>query len=92
MRRGAVCGVQIAGIKCSSNCIAGEAHRVPIPKTRFTLRANGILDLEHSDLCGPIEVDSIGGARYFITSIDSCSNWVFVHPTKRKSEAALSNF
>lgn len=97
VRRGVVRGVQIAGIMSSTNyngCAAGKAHRVPIPITRSNFRANGILDFIHSDLCRLIEVDSIVGARYFITFIDDRSNgYSYIHLNEsRRSLTALSNF
>ena len=43
------------------------------------------LELVHSDVCGPLElqVESIGGSRYFVTIIDDYSKCVSVH-TKQK--------
>lgn len=41
----------------------------------------------HSDLCGPISVESIGGAKYFITFIDDYSRKMFVYFIKNKSDA-----
>ncbi|CDF39897.1 unnamed protein product [Chondrus crispus] len=43
---------------------------------RSSSRAQNCLDLVHSDVCGPLEVQSIGGSRYFITFVDDHSNWV----------------
>ena len=34
------------------------------------------LELVHSDVCGPLQVESIGGSRYFITFIDDYSRCV----------------
>uniref|UniRef100_A0A2N9J1S8 Integrase catalytic domain-containing protein n=1 Tax=Fagus sylvatica TaxID=28930 RepID=A0A2N9J1S8_FAGSY len=41
-------------------------------------------DLVYSDVCGPIEVESLGGNRYFVTFIDDVSRkaWVYVLKTK----------
>jgi len=38
-----------------------------------------LLDLVHSDFCGPFKVRSHGGALYFVTFIDDYSRkgWVF---------------
>ncbi|CDF39664.1 unnamed protein product [Chondrus crispus] len=60
--------------KCSA-CVYGKANRSVIPKERSSRRAYFCLDLVHSDVCGPLEVQSIGGAKYFITFIDDHSNW-----------------
>ncbi|CDF39891.1 unnamed protein product [Chondrus crispus] len=57
-------------------CVFGKATRSVIPKQRSSSRAQNCLDLVHSDVCGPLEVQSIGGSRYFITFVDDHSNWV----------------
>ncbi len=44
------------------------------------------LDLIHSDVCGPFQVESIGGSRYVVTFIDDYSRCVSVHFIKYKSE------
>ena len=44
------------------------------------------LGLVHSDMCGPMQVDSIGGSRYFVTFIDDYSRCVVVYFIKHKSE------
>ncbi len=37
---------------------------------------NGTLDLVHIDMCGPFNIKSIRGAKYFITFIDDKSKIV----------------
>lgn len=49
-------------------------------------RASELLQLIHSDLCGPMETSSIGGARYYVTFIDDYSRKVSVYFMKSKSE------
>ena len=73
-------------------CAQGKAHRSTIPRQRLSQRANNLLDRVHSDVCGPIEVPSLGGSRYFVTFIDECSNWVTVFLLKRKSEVVKCYF
>eukprot|EP00171_Calliarthron_tuberculosum_P001045 IDg1045t1 len=57
-----------------SGCILGKSHRSPIPK-KSSSRTRAVLDLVHSDVVGPLEVQSIGGSHYFITFIDDHSKW-----------------
>ncbi|KAH9648407.1 hypothetical protein KPL70_025572 [Citrus sinensis] len=45
------------------------------------------LDYIHSDIWGPFQVSSHGGARYFITFIDDFSRKLWVYILKHKSEA-----
>jgi len=89
--RGIVRGVKIgtrSQIGTCVGCISGKAHRSVIPKERTSERATGILDLVHTDVCGPIEVASVGQSRYFVTFIDDHSGWVCVFPMKHKSETS----
>ena len=69
---------------CES-CAHGKQHRHPFPPS--LKRARHILDLIHSDVCGPFPV-SIGGYRYFILFIDDHSRYVWVYFLKKKSEAS----
>lgn len=76
--RGVVKGIKLnstnAGHKCNG-CILGKGHRTPFPHKSLS-RASNVLDLVHSDVLGPLEVDSVGGSKYVITFIDDHSNWV----------------
>ena len=68
-------------------CVLGKAQRKPFPKATEYKKATSPLELVHSDLCGPMEVPSLGGSRYFITFIDDHSNWVTTYTMRRKSES-----
>ena len=59
-------------------CVDGKQHRDPFPKGK-TCRAKKVLELIHSDLCGPINPTSNSGKHYFITFIDdySLKTWVY---------------
>ena len=52
-----------------------------------------ILDLVHSNLCGPMTVASFGGYHYYVTFIDDYSGktWIYFLETK-ESEEVLSKF
>lgn len=70
--------------KCAT-CLAGKMTSIP-----FTVRENPLtelLELIHMDVCGPMRLSSIGGARYFITFIDDFSRLCSVYFLKNKSEA-----
>ena len=45
-----------------------------------------MLELVHSDLCGPMEMKSLGGSAYFLTFIDDCSRKCFIYFIQSKSE------
>lgn len=49
-----------------------------------------ILEIVHSDVCGPMRVESYGRAKYFVTFIDDRSKWCEVRFLKAKSEVISS--
>lgn len=53
-------------------CHKGKQARLPF--TKFT------------DLCGPMETRSIGGAKYFLLFIDDCTRKFFVYSLQAKTE------
>ena len=67
-------------------CVLGKCQRSPIPHTRSSGRAEQLLDLVHSDVCGPLQVPSLGGARYFVTFTDDRSGWATIFTMRKKSE------
>ena len=66
-------------------CALGKATRHPFPKSS-SKKSNRVLDLVNSDVCGPLNVASVGGSVYFLTFIDDYSNYVSVYILKRKRE------
>ena len=80
-------GVQSEGtatIPCEV-CVKGKQHRKPFKKTGAK-RAKHVLGLVHSDICGPMHVSSVGGARYFLTLIDDFTRHSVVYFLKSKTE------
>ncbi|XP_048481491.1 uncharacterized protein LOC105390889 [Plutella xylostella] len=75
-------------ILCTT-CLAGKQTRQPFKHTGT--RASALLEVIHSDVCGPMEEQSLGGARYYVTFIDDYSRKVFVYFIQAKSEV-LSKF
>ncbi|CAJ2675758.1 unnamed protein product [Trifolium pratense] len=68
------------------DCLTGKQHREAIPK-QAVWRAGKVLELIHSDICGPINPTSNGGNRYFITFTDDFSRKTWVYFLKEKSSA-----
>ena len=50
-----------------------------------TIKSN-VLDLVYSDVCGPMEVESLGGKKFFVTFIDDASRKVWVYALKSKDQ------
>ena len=73
-------------VNCTA-CIYGKATRSVIQCVKSSGRARQTLDLVHSDVCGPLEVQSVGGARFYVTFIDDHSNWSVMYPRRKKSES-----
>lgn len=73
----------IENINCET-CLEGKQSRSPF-KSEGT-RAKKLLEIIHSDVCGPMSVNSLGGKRYFVTFIDDCSRKTFVYMLRKKSE------
>jgi hypothetical protein len=49
-------------------------------------RENGILELVHSDVFGPITIPSLGGSMYYISFIDDFSRKTWIHFLRKKSK------
>ena len=59
-------------------------------KTLFTghsEKANDLLGLIHSDVCGPLSSNAKGGFQYFITFINNFSRYGYVYLMKHKFES-----
>lgn len=70
-------------------CHKGKMSKLPFPKQ--SNRKTEILDIIHSDVCGPMRVQSNGKAYYMVTFIDDHSRWCEVRFIKSKNEV-FSNF
>ena len=67
-------------------CALGKMHKLPSPKKSMN-RASKSLELIHTDLCGPMNLDSIG----ILTFTDDYSRYTTVNFITSKSET-LSKF
>ncbi|KAL7399994.1 hypothetical protein ABVT39_005028 [Epinephelus coioides] len=66
-------------------CVEGKLARKP-HKQVGDIRSKRKLQLIHSDVCAPMQTESIGGAKYFVTFIDDYSRCCKVYFLKQKSE------
>lgn len=66
-------------------CCEGKQSRIPFSKQGH--RASEILETIHGDLCGPMEVTSLGGSRYFMILEDDYTRMCFGYFLKNKVEA-----
>jgi transposase InsO family protein len=65
-------------------CVKGKQTRKPF--TRSVSQSTELLELVHTDVRGPMRVNSLAGSRYFVTFIDDKSRWCEVYFMKKKSE------
>lgn len=84
-----VVSMRVGGRKVDNceGCVLGKHHRDPFPK-KSSRRASRVLELVHSDVCGPAEQASIGGSRYFLTFVDDFSRFTHVYFLQSKSQVA----
>ncbi|KAL0329203.1 UNVERIFIED_CONTAM: hypothetical protein Sradi_4907000 [Sesamum radiatum] len=69
---------------CES-CLKGKITKKPfVGQSKL---ANGLLDLIHTDVCGPLNTQARGGFSYFITFTDDHSRYGYVYLMRYKSEA-----
>ena len=66
------------------NCLKGKMERKPFEKV---IKAQILMQLVHSDVCGPMNVRAEHGASYFITFIDDFTRCGYVYLISYKSEA-----
>src|SRR5208282_230217 len=69
--------------KCTA-CIQAKATRLPFGTANN--RASATLERVHSDLCGPMLIPSISGARYVLTFINDYSRYATVYFLTNKSD------
>ena len=72
-------------------CALGKNVKKSFPNSDS--RANGILDIIHSDLCGPMSVTTQSGHLYFMTFIYDYSRKTWIYSLKSKeSDEVLDKF
>ena len=73
------------GIGFCELCVEGKSHRLPFPPCQGK-RSSTPLKIVHSDVCGKLNVKSLGGAQYFLTFIDDSTRYVWIYVLKQKDE------
>lgn len=70
-------------MKCKT-CIESKMHNIPFKNNRKG--AKGILEIVHTDVCGPFKTVGFRGENYFISFIDDYSKIAKVYSIKSKAE------
>lgn len=68
---------------CNAQAL-GKMHRCPFPLSE--MHTTQVDEIIHSDLCGPMETNSIGNSRYFLLFKNNFSSYIFMYFIKNKSE------
>ena len=67
------------------DCIKGKQTK-HVSK-QDAIRSSGLLDLIHAAICGPFDVPSWGGERYFITFIDDYSRYCYLYLLHERTQS-----
>ena len=68
-----------------ANCISSKHSRAMFPSSSH--RASNVLELMHMDICEPINLQTLGGKRYFFLIVNNYSRCMWVALLKERSEA-----
>jgi len=70
-----------------AGCVYGKMARKPFPSVLPSSKATQPLEIVHSDIAGPIDPKSLGGALYLLMFTDDFTRYKVGYLLKRKSEA-----
>ena len=65
-------------------CLMGKMTKTPFFGTME--RAIDLLEIIHTDVCGPISVEARGGYRYYLTFTDDLSRYGYIYLMKHISK------
>jgi len=65
-------------------CLKGKMTKLSFPIN--IQKSLDILEIIHSDVCGPMRQESLGRAKYFVTFIDESTRWCEVRFLRSKNE------
>ena len=88
VKNGTVHGLKIPDFKSLSfceGCVEGKMSRKPF-KSSGQIKSTRKLQLIHTDVCGPMQTESLGGKRYFVTFVDDYSRYCEIYFMRHKSE------
>ena len=76
--------LEVEPISICESCLEGKMTKRPFSAKGN--RAGGLLELVHTDVCGPMNVKAREGYRYFVTFIDDYSRYGYTYLLRSKSE------
>ena len=84
VKDGPLIELKVGTLSVCESCLEGKMTKRPF-STKGE-RAKEPLELVHSDVCGPLNVQARGGYEYFVTFINDYSRYGYVYLMQRKSE------
>ena len=66
-------------------CVMGKQHQEPFPKE--AIMAKTPLELNHMDLYGKMEMETLGGSYNFMMLVDNYSRRIWIYFLKTKNQA-----
>ena len=71
--------------KICDNCLISKQPTTSFSSNTMS-KASDVLHVVYSDVCGPFDVPSLGGNRYFVSFVDDLSRKLWLYLIKAKSE------
>ena len=65
-------------------CAKGKTTKKTFPSSES--KSKGILEIIHSDVCGPMSSNSLSGYAYYVSFIDDFSKKTWIYFMKKKDE------
>ncbi|PRQ59012.1 putative RNA-directed DNA polymerase [Rosa chinensis] len=69
------------------DCIECYKGKLTNSRKKTAVRSQKLLELIHTDICGPFKHKTICGNSYFITFTDDCSRYCYIYLLSEKSQA-----
>ena len=85
VQNGPLGSLEVEALPICESYLEGKMTKRPISTKGY--REKELLELVHSDLCGPMTVQAGGGFEYFITFIDDYLRYGYIYLMRRKSNA-----
>ena len=77
--------LDVTALPVCESCLEEKMTMRPFKAKGY--RAKEVMDLVHTDLCGPMSTCARGGYEYFITFTDDYSRYGYIYLMRHKSEA-----
>ena len=85
VQNGPLGSLELEALPVCESCLEGKMTRWSLTTKGYRVKEQ--LELVHSDLCGPMTIQTRGGFEHFITFIDDFSRYGYIYLMRRKSKA-----